>query len=81
MNSRRTVAIVVIVGLLAAGMLPGREVHVVDSRSASMGVGLLALLAVELAAAGHSAREIAANLEVRRADLDLRAPSMLEVGA
>jgi DegV family protein with EDD domain len=56
---------------LAAGMLPGREVHVVDSRSASMGVGLLALLAVELAAAGHSARDIAANLEARRADLDL----------
>src|SRR5438105_9691927 len=56
---------------LAAGMLPGREILVVDSRSASMGVGLLALLAAELAAAGHSARDIAECLVARRADLDL----------
>ena len=51
---------------LAAQGLPGREIHVVDSNSASMGVGLLALLAAELAAAGVPAAEIAA--EVRAAD-------------
>jgi DegV family protein with EDD domain len=30
---------------VAAGMNPGREIHIVDSRTASMGVGILALLA------------------------------------
>ena len=56
---------------VAAGMLPDREVHVVDSRSASMGVGLLALLGAEMAAAGATAAQIASRLEARRADIDL----------
>ena len=57
--------------LIARDMLPGREIHVVDSTSASMGVGLLALMAAELAARDVPAAEIAATLERRTADLDL----------
>ncbi len=56
---------------IAAGMLPEREIHVVDSRSASMGIGMLAQLAAELAAEGVSAAEIARVLEQRKLDLDL----------
>jgi DegV family protein with EDD domain len=56
---------------VAAGMLPGREIHVVDAQSASMGVGLLALMAVDLAATGMPAADIAARLEQRRDDIDL----------
>jgi DegV family protein with EDD domain len=56
---------------LGAGMLEGREIHIVDSGSASMAIGLLALLGAELAAAGVSATEIARVLEARREDLDL----------
>ena len=37
---------------LAVKALPGREIHLVDSHSASLGVGLLALQAAELAATG-----------------------------
>jgi DegV family protein with EDD domain len=39
------------------------HVHIVDSRSASLGVGLLALRASELAEAGRTAEEIVAELE------------------
>jgi DegV family protein with EDD domain len=56
---------------VAAGMLPHREIHIVDSRSASMGIGLLALLAADLAGAGTPGAEIARTLEARRADVDL----------
>jgi DegV family protein with EDD domain len=56
---------------IAAGLLPDREIHVVDSRSASMGVGLPALLAAEMAAAGAPAAEIAATVTARVADVDL----------
>ena len=56
---------------IARDMLPGREIHIVDSRSASMALGLLALLGAELAAAGRAATEIAATLEQRRDDIDL----------
>lgn len=56
---------------LAAQGLPGREIHLVDSNSASMGVGLLALAAAEMAAAGIPAAEIAARVRVRAADIDL----------
>jgi DegV family protein with EDD domain len=56
---------------IAAGLLPDREIHVIDSQSASMGVGLLALLAVELAATGLPAADIATRLQARRADVDL----------
>jgi fatty acid kinase fatty acid binding subunit len=56
---------------IAAGMLPDREIHVVDSRSASMGIGMLAQLAAELAAEGVSAAEIARVLEERKLDQEL----------
>lgn len=39
------------------------NVHVVDSRTASLGVGMLALRAAELAESGRPAREIVAELE------------------
>ena len=50
---------------------PDREIHVVDSMSASMGVGHLAMLGVELAAAGRTGATIAATLRERFADVDL----------
>jgi DegV family protein with EDD domain len=56
---------------IAAGLMPGREIHVIDSHSASMGVGLLALMAVELAAEGLAASDVAARLAERRVDIDL----------
>lgn len=56
---------------IAREQLPDRDIHIVDSGSASMGEGLLAQLAAELAAAGRSATEIAATLNVRKADLNL----------
>lgn len=54
---------------VAASMLPGREVHVIDSRSASMGVGMLAQVAAELGEEGVSAAEIARVLEQRTSDV------------
>jgi DegV family protein with EDD domain len=52
--------------------LVGRDkIHIIDSASASMGVGLLALLAAERAAAGASGAEIVAELEKRKRDLRL----------
>ena len=56
---------------LAAQGMPGAEIHVVDSETASMGVGLLVLLAAEMAAAGTPAAVIAATVLERRKDLDL----------
>jgi DegV family protein with EDD domain len=56
---------------LAAQQLAGAEIHVVDSDSASMGVGLLALLGAELAADGIPAAEVAATLRGRVGDVDL----------
>ena len=56
---------------VAAEMLPGRTIEVVDSESASMGVGILALVATELAAAGANAAEIAAALGRRMADVEI----------
>lgn len=44
---------------IARGLLPEREIHVVDSQLASMGIGLLAEIAAELAAGGVAAAEIA----------------------
>jgi DegV family protein with EDD domain len=58
---------------LGAAMLEGREIHLVDSGTASMGIGFLALLGSELSAAGVSAAEIARVMETRKADLDLYA--------
>ena len=45
------------------------HVYIVDSASASMGVTLLAVMAVDLAAKGKSAPEIVAELERRREDV------------
>jgi DegV family protein with EDD domain len=56
---------------IARDMLPDREIHVIDSNSASMGVGLVAQVAAELASAGVSGSEIARIVEARTADLDL----------
>lgn len=56
---------------IAAGMLPDREIHVVDSRSASMGHGMLAQIGAEMAAAGRSGAEIAAELEATKTRIDL----------
>ena len=56
---------------IAAEALGGREIHVIDSGTASMGVGLLALLAVELVGQGLSAADVAARLEARKGDVDV----------
>jgi DegV family protein with EDD domain len=56
---------------LAAQGMRGAEIHVVDSDSASMGIGLLALLGAEMAADGIPAAEIAATLRGRVGDIDL----------
>ena len=54
---------------IARDMLPDREIHVVDSLGASMAEGILAHMAVELAAEGRSAAEIAEILESRAPDM------------
>lgn len=54
---------------IARDMLPDREIHIVDSRAASMGEGILARMGVELAAEGRSAAEIAEVLESRVPDI------------
>jgi DegV family protein with EDD domain len=56
---------------IARDMLPDREIHVVDSGSASMGEGILAQMASEMAAMGVSAAETARILEDRARDIDL----------
>ncbi|HET7726534.1 MAG TPA: DegV family protein [Candidatus Limnocylindrales bacterium] len=56
---------------VARGMLADREIHVVDSMTASMGIGLLAQLGAELASRGVAAAEIARVLEERRSAIDL----------
>lgn len=56
---------------LAAEALPGREIHLVDSRTTSMSTGFGAILAAEMAAAGLPAAEIAARVRDRLPDLDL----------
>ena len=56
---------------VARDLLPDREIHLVDSTSASMGEGLLAELGVELATRGVSAAEIARILTDRTSDLNV----------
>ena len=56
---------------VARDMLAEREIHLVDTDSASMGIGLLALEAVEMAQAGKSAKEIADTLIMRRDQVKL----------
>jgi DegV family protein with EDD domain len=50
-------------------MFKDREIHIVDSMSASMGEGILAELGVEMANAGVPAAEIASTLTRRREDI------------
>ena len=54
---------------IARDMLPDREIHVVDTLSASMAIGILARIGVELAEADTPAEEIAGDLEERAQDL------------
>jgi DegV family protein with EDD domain len=56
---------------IGAKQHPGREIHVVDSMSASMGVGHLAMLGAELATAGRTGAAVAATLRERAADIDV----------
>ncbi len=56
---------------VASELPPERDVHIVDSSSASMGEGLLALLGVELGRAGSTGEEVASTLRKRAADIDL----------
>ena len=56
---------------IGRAMFKDRDIQVVDSMSASMGEGMLAELAVDMAAAGKSATEIAEVLERRRDDLQV----------
>jgi DegV family protein with EDD domain len=56
---------------VAAAMLDDREIHVIDSRTASMGFGMLAQVAAELADEGRSGAEIAGIVEERKSDVDL----------
>jgi DegV family protein with EDD domain len=49
---------------LASGMLAHRKIHVIDSNTASMGTGMLAILAAEKAAAGMSGEQVVS--EVRK---------------
>jgi len=54
---------------VARGLLPDREIHIVDSNGASMAEGILAYMGLEMAALGVSAAEIARVLSDRASDL------------
>jgi fatty acid kinase fatty acid binding subunit len=54
---------------IARGMLPDREIHVVDSQGASMAESILCFLGQAMAAGGSSAEEIADTLSERANDL------------
>ena len=56
---------------LAAGALPDREIHVIDTASTSMSTGIPVELAAEMAARGASGAEIAAEVRRRLPDVDL----------
>lgn len=56
---------------IGRAMFRDREIYVIDSMSASMGEGMLVEMAVEMGAAGGSAKEIAETLERRRNDLQV----------
>lgn len=58
---------------MAAEMLPGRKIHVVDSRTTSMGLGLIAQAAARAAQAGESASQILGQLESLVARVDTHA--------
>jgi DegV family protein with EDD domain len=52
---------------VAREMLPDRNIHVVDTNTASMGTGLLAIYAAEKAAAGMSGEQVASEV-AKKAD-------------
>jgi DegV family protein with EDD domain len=54
---------------IAKGMLPEREIHVVDSQGASMAEGILAYMGLDMAGPGVSAAAIARILSERASDL------------
>jgi DegV family protein with EDD domain len=54
---------------VAKDQLADREIHIIDSRSASMGHGMLAQIAADLASEGVAAAEIARVVEHRKEDL------------
>ncbi len=54
---------------VAKGMMPDREIHLVDSQGASMAEGILAFMGLDLAGQGVSAAEIARVLNDRASDL------------
>jgi DegV family protein with EDD domain len=56
---------------IARDLMPTRDIHVIDSHSASMGEGLLALLGSDMAAAGATGDTIGHTLAMRTADVDL----------
>jgi fatty acid kinase fatty acid binding subunit len=56
---------------VAADMLAGRKIRIVDTETASLGQGVLALTAGAMAAVGASAAEIVDNIERRRAGVRL----------
>jgi len=56
---------------VARGLFADREIHVVDSMSASMGEGMLAELAVQMGNDGSAAAAIAETLNRRREDLQV----------
>lgn len=56
---------------VARELMADREIHIVDSTSASMGEGLLAEVGLDLASRGVSAAEIARILTERTSDLNL----------
>jgi DegV family protein with EDD domain len=56
---------------IAGDMLPGREIHFVDSRSASSAGGALAVIGSEMAAQGASGADIAASLTEMRESVTL----------
>lgn len=56
---------------MAKEMLPGRAIHIVDSRSASMQVGALATRGASLAASGLAAAEIESRLSAMRDGMSL----------
>ena len=56
---------------VAKQALADREIHIVDSQSASMGEGMLAELGVEMSNAGARGNEITTAIERRRPDLQV----------
>jgi DegV family protein with EDD domain len=55
---------------LGREMLPEREIHVIDSDTAAFGIGLLAMLAADLAKTGRSGAEIATEVGQRSKDVE-----------